>query len=227
MTVRSGRDAVLRRRTADAVRRAIDIGVAVTGLMVTAPVVAAAAVAIRATMGRGVVFRQMRSGRDAATFALLKLRTMRHPAPGREGPEFDAERLTRLGRLLRSTSIDELPSLVNLLRGDITLVGPRPLPVHYLERYDAEQRRRLDVKPGITGLAVVSGRNTLDWPEKLAIDVRYVDTRSLLGDLRIVARTVPLLLARAGISHPDSATMHELPGHARDRDPVGTPPTSV
>ena len=123
----------------------------------------------------------------------------------------DGERLTSLGRFLRSTSIDELPSLVNLIRGDITLVGPRPLPVGYLTRYTAAERRRLEVKPGITGLAVISGRNDTTWDERLAWDVRYVENRSLLGDVRIMAQTVPLVLRRRGISQPGAVTMSELP----------------
>ncbi len=196
---------------ADAVRRTADVVVGTIGVVVSAPIVAAAAVAVRVTMGRGVLFRQLRSGRGGRPFAVLKLRTMRHPVPGREAPEFDGERLTRLGRLLRSTSIDELPSLVNLLRGDLTLVGPRPLPVRYLDRYTERERRRLEVKPGITGLAVVNGRNDTTWEQRLAHDVDYVEHRSLLGDLSILVRTVPLLLARRGISQSGSATMRELP----------------
>lgn len=195
---------------ADRVRRAVDVTVAVLGLAVGAPLMLAAAAAIRVTMGRGVLFRQQRSGLHGQPFALLKLRSMAHPTPGREGPEHDAERLTKLGKVLRSTSIDELPSLLNLLRGDITLVGPRPLPVHYLARYTAQQRRRLEVKPGITGLAVVSGRNDITWVQRLALDVRYVDTRTLRGDAVILARTVPLLLRRRGISQPGVATMTEF-----------------
>ncbi len=181
------------------------------GLAVTAPVLAGAAAAIRLTMGRGVLFRQRRSGLGGRPFDVLKLRTMRHPLPGQEGPQYDGERLTRVGRFLRSTSIDELPSLVNLVRGDITLVGPRPLPVSYLTRYTAPERRRLEVKPGITGLAVINGRNDTTWDERLAWDVRYVEHRSLLGDVRILLRTVPLVLRRRGISHPGAVTMSELP----------------
>lgn len=164
-------------------------------------------------MGPGVLFRQRRSGLGGQPFDVLKLRTMRHPAPGREAPEFDAERLTRLGRVLRSTSIDELPSLVNLVSGDITLVGPRPLPVGYLNRFTADERRRLEVKPGITGLAVINGRNDTTWEQRLAWDVRYVDSRTLAGDAGILLRTIPMLIRRRGISQPGSATMRELPEH--------------
>ena len=198
-------------RPAEAVRRAVDITVAVVGLIATSPVLVVVAIAVRTRMGRGVLFRQRRLGRAGGPFQLLKFRTMLHPAPGRSNPEFDAERLTGLGRFLRSTSLDELPSLVNLLRGDITLVGPRPLPVHYWDRYRGDEYRRFELKPGITGLAQISGRNALDWPERLALDVQYVRERSLAGDLRILVRTVPAVLGRGGVDHADGVTMHELP----------------
>lgn len=198
-------------RAADIVRRVIDVSAGVVGLIVLSPLLAGSAIVIRATMGRGVIFRQRRLGRGGHPFDLFKFRTMRHPAPGREAPEFDAERLTRVGTLMRSTSLDELPSLVNLVRGDITLVGPRPLPIHYWDRFRGDEYRRFEVRPGITGLAQISGRNTLDWPERLALDVRYVRERSLIADLRILARTIPAVLGRRGISHGDGVTMHELP----------------
>ena len=196
---------------ADRVRRTVDVVAAAAGLIVLAPVLLAVAAAVRLSMGAGVIFRQRRLGRAGRPFALLKFRTMHHPEPGREGPEHDAERLGRLGRWLRSTSLDELPSLWNLLRGDITLVGPRPLPLHYWDRFRGEEYRRFEVRPGITGLAQVSGRNTLDWPDRLALDARYVRERSLLGDLRILARTVAVVARREGVDHDNGVTMHELP----------------
>lgn len=206
-------------RAADAIRRTVDVVVATVGLVVLSPVLVAIAVAIRLTMGPGVVFRQRRLGLGGAPFELRKFRSMKHPAPGREGPEFDAERLTRLGRTLRVTSLDELPSLVNLWRGEITLVGPRPLPVHYWDRYRGDEYRRFEVRPGITGLAQVNGRNAVDWDERLAWDVTYVRTRSLLGDLRILARTVPVVLGRGGVDHAEGVTMHELPADRPTHDP--------
>ena len=180
---------------ADVLRRTVDVTVASVGLLLLAPVLGGAALAVRTTMGPRVMFRQERLGLAGRPFALLKLRTMKHPEPGREGPEFDADRMTRLGSVLRASSVDELPSLWNLLRGDITLVGPRPLPTHYWPRYRGDEYRRFEVKPGITGLAQVSGRNLVDWPERLALDVRYVEQRSLLGDARILVRTVPTVLS--------------------------------
>ena len=198
-------------RGADAVRRTVEITAAAIGLIVLSPVLAAVALAVRLAVGKGVMFRQRRLGRHGREFALFKFRTMRHAAPGRSGPEFDAERITRTGAILRSTSLDELPSLVHLLLGHISLVGPRPLPVHYWERFRGVEYERFSVRPGITGLAQVSGRNTLDWPERLALDVKYVRTRSLLGDLRILARTVPTVFGRSGVAHEGTVSMHELP----------------
>jgi len=196
---------------ADRLRRGMDIVAGAVGLIVAAPLLLAAGVAIRVSMGTPILFRQRRLGQHGAPFTLLKLRSMRDAAPGREGPQFDELRLGRLGRFLRSTSIDELPSLVNLVRGDIGLVGPRPLPVHYWDRFTAEQRRRFDVRPGLTGLAQVAGRNLVDWPERLALDVRYVESRSLRLDMVLLARTVPLVLFRRGVNRGAGVTMTELP----------------
>lgn len=199
------------KRTAHLIRRAADIVAAVCGLIVTAPLVIVAAVVVRVTMGRGILFSQQRLGLAGHPFKLLKLRTMSHAQPGEEGPEFDELRMNRIGSLLRTSSIDEVPSLWNLLRGDITLVGPRPLPLHYFQRFRGDEYLRFEVKPGITGLAQVSGRNSVDWDERLALDVQYVNERSLLGDLRILLRTIPTVLGRGGISHGDAVTMHALP----------------
>jgi hypothetical protein len=179
--------------------------------MVGAPVLGAVAFAVRIRMGSPVLFRQERLGLGGRPFRLVKFRTMRHPAPGREGPEFDAERLTALGRFLRATSLDELPEMVNLLRGDLTLVGPRPLPTAYWPRYRGHEYERFEVKPGITGLAQVSGRNAVGWDERLALDVQYVRTRTLRGDLRILARTVKVVLRRDGVDQTGGVTMHALP----------------
>ena len=196
---------------ADAIRRSLDVVVAIVGLAIALPVLLVVALAIRLRIGPGVLFRQRRLGLAGQPIMLLKFRTMSHPEPGREGPEHDAERLTSLGRRLRDTSLDELPSLVNLVRGDIALVGPRPLPVHYWDRFRGDEFRRFEVRPGITGLAQVSGRNLLDWYERLSLDVRYVRDRSLLGDLQILLRTVPTVLGRGGVDQAGGVTMHELP----------------
>jgi lipopolysaccharide/colanic/teichoic acid biosynthesis glycosyltransferase len=202
----------------DRVRRLVDVVLAGGGLLLTSPIMIAAAVATRLSAGRGVVYRQRRLGLAGRSFELLKFRSMKHPKPGREGPEFDEERVTRVGQWLRATSIDELPSLWNLLSGEITLVGPRPLPVHYWDRFVGEEYERFEVRPGITGLAQVNGRNELDWPERLALDVYYVRTRSLSGDLEILVQTVPAVLKQSGVDQGDGVTMHELPANRSDRN---------
>lgn len=198
-------------RISDVIRRLVDIVAAVAGLTLLSPIILGSMIAVRIRMGKGVLFRQRRLGLGGRPFEVIKLRTMLQAKPGREAPEFDAERLIPLGRWLRGTSIDELPSLVNLLRGDITVVGPRPLPVNYWPRYRGSEYRRFEVKPGITGLAQISGRNTVDWPERLALDVRYVETRSVLGDLKILLKTVPAVFGRDGINQESGVTMTELP----------------
>lgn len=193
-----------------AVKRLVDIGVAVVAILLTAPVMAVAALAVLVCMGRPVLFRQRRIGRGGAEFSILKFRSMR---AGRvDDPRHDGQRLTRLGRWLRATSVDELPSLLNVLRGDMSLVGPRPLPVSYRERYSAEQFRRHLVRPGVTGLAQVNGRNALDWETRFGYDVWYVEHVSLPLDLRILARTVVSVLRRDGIAAPGAATAHEFTG---------------
>ena len=189
-----------------AVKRTIDVVGAGAALLLLSPVIAASALAIRASMGSPVLFRQMRPGLSGKPFTLIKFRSMN------EGPGTDDERLTRVGRLLRSTSIDELPSLVNVLRGDMSLVGPRPLLMEYLPLYSSAQARRHDTKPGITGLAQVSGRNDISWADRLAIDVEYVDRWTLALDLKILAQTLKLVVTRRGIAEPGHATKQPFTG---------------
>src|SRR5262249_3441467 len=193
------------------VKTVVDRTVAAGLLVATAPVLGVAAAAVRASMGGPVFFRQTRVGLHEKTFEVIKLRTM-SDARGLDGELLpDEQRLTRLGRFLRATSIDELPQLLNVVRGDVSLAGPRPLLTKYLERYTQEERRRHDVLPGLTGWAVVHGRNAVDWDERLALDVWYVDHWSLLLDAKILALTVRTLLARAGITQAGHATMPNLP----------------
>lgn len=191
-------------------KRAIDVLVAVVSLVVLSPLLVALAVVCRVRHGAPVLHRSQRAGFHEVPFTLLKVRTMDQ----RRGPDGavlpDADRLTPLGARLRSYSLDEVPQLWNVLRGEMSLVGPRPLPVAYLERYSAEERRRHDVRPGLTGWAQVQGRNAIGWEERLALDVWYVDHRSLLLDLRILARTVGLVARREGISQAGESTMAEL-----------------
>ncbi|WP_432984387.1 sugar transferase [Dactylosporangium sp. CA-233914] len=190
-------------------RRSLDLLAALAAVLLLAPVIAATAVFVRAALGGPVLFRQERAGLRGEPFTLVKFRSMR------EGPGTDAERLTAAGRFLRACSLDELPALWNVLRGDMSLIGPRPLPVAYLDRYTDEQRRRHDVRPGITGLAQVRGRNALSWEQKFAYDLEYVANRSLALDLRILAETVRTVLRRDGITAEGAATAHEFEGVPR------------
>ena len=197
-------------------KRTVDVTAAALGLVVLSPVLAVVAGLVRTRLGTPVLFRQARPGLGGEPFEMIKFRTMTdaRDAEGRLLP--DADRLPPFGRFLRSASLDELPELWNVLKGDMSLVGPRPLLVRYLDRYTPEQARRHEVRPGITGLAQVSGRNALSWEDKFALDVRYVDQRSFWLDVKIVARTFLKVVRRDGISAPGETTMAEF---------VGTPPS--
>jgi lipopolysaccharide/colanic/teichoic acid biosynthesis glycosyltransferase len=190
-------------------KRAFDIAVAGTVLLLAIPVMLVAAALIAGTLGRPVLFRQQRPGLHGRPFTLVKFRTMR------AGDGADADRLTRLGSWLRSASVDELPTLWNVLCGQMSLVGPRPLLMSYLDRYTPAQRRRHEVRPGITGLAQVRGRNALSWEQRFAADVEYVDHRSFWLDLRVLALTVRAVCARHGIAADGHATMPEFEGRVR------------
>ena len=200
-----------RRVAFESAKRAFDVFGAALGLVLTLPLQTAIAVTVATRLGRPVLFKQDRAGRDGKVFTLVKFRTMRVPDPDR-GLVSDEQRLTSFGKRLRSTSLDELPTLFNVLRGDMSIVGPRPLLVEYLERYTPEQARRHEVRPGVTGLAQVNGRNALDWTTKLALDLEYVQTRSFLLDLRIIGRTLRSVLFREGISADGEATAAEFMG---------------
>ncbi len=195
-------------------KRALDVAGAATGLVVLSPVIGAAALAVRATMGTPVLFRQVRPGLGAEPFDLVKFRTMTPKAPQEDWADSDAARLTPLGALLRKTSIDELPTLWNVLRGDMSLVGPRPLLMEYLCRYSPRQARRHEVPPGITGWAQVHGRNATTWTKRLDLDVWYVDHWSLGLDLRVLAKTVLVVFRRDGISAQGHVTMPQFRGEA-------------
>lgn len=189
-----------------------DRAVAAAALVVIGPIIAATAVGVRLTMGAPVLFCQVRPGLRAKPFKLWKFRTMIDATDDRGRLLPDEARLTEFGKFLRSTSLDELPQLWNVLRGEMSLVGPRPLLMQYVSRYSATQRRRLDARPGITGWAQVKGRNSLSWPEKFELDVWYVDNWSLGLDLKILALTVLQVLRRDGISRAGHATMPEFMG---------------
>lgn len=194
------------------VKRALDIAGASILLVAAAPGFVAAAVAVRTVMGSPVFFWQRRPGFRGAPFELVKLRTMTTERDGRGNLLPDAERLGSLGKFLRRSSLDELPQLWNVLRGDMSFVGPRPLLMQYLERYSPEQARRHEVLPGITGWSQVHGRNSLDWEQKLALDVWYVDHWSLVLDAKILWLTVGTVLFGRGVNHAASATMPEFLG---------------
>jgi lipopolysaccharide/colanic/teichoic acid biosynthesis glycosyltransferase len=200
-------------RPYDAVKRLLDVAAAGIGLLATAPVLLAAMAVVRLRMGSPVLFRQRRPGLRGEPFEVVKLRTMRHATDAHGRPLPDAERLTALGRFLRGTSIDELPQLWNVLRGDMSLVGPRPLLMEYLPLYAPEQARRHDVRPGITGWAQVNGRNAVSWDERFRMDVWYVDNRTLMLDLKILLLTARKVLVREGVSQPGHATVENFRGN--------------
>jgi sugar transferase EpsL len=213
--------ASVRQAAAPAVRlwwkRAFDVALTVPALIVLSPVFALVALAVRVSLGSPVIFRQQRPGKHERPFTLYKFRTMRDARDAQGTLLPDARRLTRLGAFLRATSLDELPELVNVLRGDMSLVGPRPLLMEYLPLYSPEQRRRHDLRPGVTGWAQVNGRNALTWREKFALDIEYVDHVSVGLDLRILLLTVVSVVRSEGISHRGHVTMQPFRGgHGRD-----------
>lgn len=193
-------------------KRLFDIVVSALGLLVLSPVIAFTAWRIRKKLGSPVLFRQTRPGLNGKPFEMVKFRTMLdafHP----DGPPLpDAQRMTSYGAFLRSSSLDELPELINVLRGEMSLVGPRPLLMEYLPLYSKEQFRRHEVKPGVTGWAQVNGRNALSWEEKFKLDIWYINNRSFLLDLKIILATVKRVLTREGVSASGEATMSKFTG---------------
>lgn len=203
-------------------KRTIDLIVSFAVALLSLPILAVAALLVGCRLGRPILFSQVRAGLHGQEFAVSKLRTMtdERDDQGRLLP--DATRLTPLGKTLRSLSIDELPQLMSVLRGDMSLVGPRPLPTIYLPRYSAEENRRHDVKPGITGLAQINGRNAISWEEKFRLDLEYVDQWSIGLDLRILARTALTVMQRSGVSADGEATMTEFMGSSHPGQGPGT-----
>lgn len=193
-------------------KQIIDYGAALIGLLLLSPVLIGIAVIIRIIMGKPVLFRQTRPGRDGKPFTMLKFRSMKDIRDDHGALLPDSERLTKFGDFLRSTSLDELPELINVIKGDMSLVGPRPLLMEYLDRYSSEQVRRHEVRPGITGWAQVNGRNTLSWTKRFEHDVWYVDNWSMWLDIKIIWLTIVKVLAREGISAQDHVTMPPFTG---------------
>ena len=193
-------------------KRGIDLVVTGAAIIVLSPVFVIIAIAVRLRLGSPVLFRQQRAGRAGRPIDVVKFRSMTDARDPDGRLLDDEERLPAFGQRLRASSLDELPQLFSVLRGDMSLIGPRPLPLAYVERYDEEQRRRLDATPGITGWAQVNGRNSLDWPTKLALDVWYVDHASPGVDATIIARTARAVFSRSGVAATDHATMPEFLG---------------
>jgi len=194
-------------------KRLLDIIGAVGGLVILSPVIAVVAVMIRRQMGAPVLFSQIRPGWNKKPFQMIKFRSMRNAINANGNPLPDSKRLTRLGLFLRSSSLDELPELWNVLKGDMSLVGPRPLLMEYLPLYSSEQARRHHVRPGVTGWAQVHGRNAISWEEKFELDVWYVDNRTLWLDLKIICMTIRKVFKRDGISAAGEATMPKFTGN--------------
>jgi len=193
-------------------KRLLDVVGSSVALVLVAPLMLVVGIGVWVTLGRPVLFVHPRTGRHGRTFALIKFRTMREAFDAHGRPLPDEQRLTRLGALLRSTSLDELPELWNVLKGDMSLVGPRPLTVDYLPLYSPQQARRHEVRPGITGWAQINGRNALSWEDKFCCDVWYVDHRTLALDLEILARTLIKVVRAEGIRQEGQATMERFRG---------------
>lgn len=194
------------------IKRPQDFLCALLAIIVLSPVLLTVAILVRIKLGSPILFKQERPGRNGKIFKLYKFRTMLPPKDGIIDPKQDAARLTPFGKKLRATSLDELPELFNILKGDMAVVGPRPLLVQYLNRYNAHQARRHEVRPGFTGLAQTHGRNAISWEEKFDWDVKYVDHITFLGDWKIIFETVKTVLKREGINNESSATMTEFMG---------------
>ena len=204
----------IRRPYRSHLKRGLDFVVALSGLMLLAPLLGALALLVRMRLGRPVLFRQRRPGLKGKSFSIVKFRTMTDAKDAQGNLLPDAERLTPLGRFLRASSLDELPELLNVLKGEMSLVGPRPLLMSYLPLYSPEQARRHEVRPGITGWAQINGRNAITWEEKFALDVWYVDHCSLRLDAKILWLTLVGVLKREGISAEGYATMPRFVGSA-------------
>ena len=197
----------------DRIKRAFDVVTALLALVILAPLIVVIAVAVKLAIGSPVLFRQIRPGLCARPFTIFKFRTMANTRAASGGLLPDAERLNAFGIFLRATSLDELPELLNVVKGDMSLVGPRPLLMEYLDLYTAEQARRHEVRPGLTGWAQVNGRNALDWPEKFRMDVWYVDHRTFVLDLKILWLTVFRVLRAQGINQDGRATADSFKGN--------------
>lgn len=194
------------------IKRILDFTLSLIALIVLLPILLITAILVRIKLGRPVIFKQQRPGKNEKIFTLYKFRTMTDKKDEEGNLLPDSERLTKFGKILRSTSLDELPELVNILKGDMSIVGPRPLLVEYLELYNEKQKHRHDVRPGLTGLAQVSGRNSISWEEKFKEDIEYIEKISFLEDIKIILKTVTKVFKREGIAQKGNDTMERFKG---------------
>lgn len=199
------------------IKRILDFVLSLVALIVLSPVLLIVAILVRVKLGSPVVFKQQRPGKNEKIFTLYKFRTMTDKKDENGNLLPDSERLTKFGKFLRSTSLDELPELVNILKGDMAIVGPRPLLVEYLPLYNEKQKHRHDVRPGLTGLAQVSGRNSITWEEKFNDDLEYIEKISILEDIKIIFTTIGKVFKREGISQENNATMEKFKGNKMEK----------
>ena len=195
------------------IKRILDFILSLIALIILSPILLVIAILVRIKLGSPVIFKQERPGLNEKIFTLYKFRTMTDKKDKEGNLLPDSERLTRFGKMLRSTSLDELPELINILKGDMSIVGPRPLLVEYLELYNEEQKHRHDVRPGLTGFAQVSGRNAISWEEKFNKDIEYINNITFIGDCKIILKTAINVIKKDGISSETSATMEEFIGN--------------
>lgn len=202
------------------IKRFLDFTLSLLALILLSPVMLIIAILVRIKLGTPVIFKQQRPGKNEKIFTLYKFRTMTDKKDENGNLLPDSERLTKFGKLLRSTSLDELPELVNIIKGDMAIVGPRPLLVGYLPLYNEEQKHRHDVRPGLTGLAQVNGRNSISWEEKFKDDLKYVNKITFMGDTKIILKTVGKVFKREGISQGNSATMEKFQGSKENKEKI-------
>lgn len=202
------------------IKRFLDFTLSLLALILLSPVMLIIAILVRIKLGTPVIFKQQRPGKNEKIFTLYKFRTMTDKKDENGNLLPDSERLTKFGKLLRSTSLDELPELVNIIKGDMAIVGPRPLLVGYLPLYNEEQKHRHDVRPGLTGLAQVNGRNSISWEEKFKDDLKYVNKITFIGDTKIILKTVGKVFKREGISQENSATMEKFQGSKENKEKI-------
>lgn len=199
------------------IKRKMDFILSLIAIIILSPILLAVAILVRFRLGSPVLFKQERPGMNEKIFTMYKFRTMTDEKDENGELLPDSVRLTRFGKLLRSTSLDELPELFNIIKGDMSIIGPRPLLVQYLPLYNEDQKRRHEVRPGLSGLAQVSGRNAITWEEKFRLDVQYVDNVSLLEDWKIIFLTIKKVFVREGINSESSATMEPFKGNKKER----------